>query len=314
MIKVTVKKILLIYLLVFLLVLSYILSFTVFDSEHKNKAQSQQIVFISQTDISQIDGFIIQNQDDVILLNRQNDMWLMCNALETSNKIPADVNTLQNLFLTLAATHNVTKAGNKEQLISYGLDDSQCSSITIIKNGQVYHTLLFGNLDFSQSHVYFTDEELNSVYLIDDAFQSYLNTSTQTWSDPYIISEQLRNSVFQTGEIQSASIYDYSTRQGAAHTTEAENWSEISSKLLELRHGGFAPDAYELTKTESPLVLISLETGAMAQIQLEIYNLAQNDNEYIIKTSFKSELIEKEFYYFTAVSLWTYNKIMEIML
>ncbi len=314
MIKVTVKKILFIYLLVFLLVLSYILSFTVFNSEHKNKAKTQQIVFISQADISQIDGFIIQNQEAVILLNRQNDMWLMCNTLDTSNKIPADANTLQKLFITLAASHNITKAGNKQNLAGYGLDASQNSSITIIKNGQIYHTLSFGNFDFSQSHIYFTDEELNSVYLINDAFQAYLNTSTQTWADPYIISEQLRNSVFQTGELQSASIYNYSTRQGAALTTESENWKDITSKLLELRHGGFAPQARELKNTTSPQTLISLQTGAMAQIQLEIYNFEQNDNEYIIKTTFKSELTKKEFYYYTAVSQWTYNKIMEIML
>ena len=294
MIKITTKKVLLEYCIILVLAVLYLLSFTVFKPKSQKKAFSTQIKFITDSDISQIDGIIIQDSNNSLIITKENDMWVLCNSNDTQNKIPADIQTLQNLFVSLSKVQTITKAGEKNNstdFSSYGLTSAQAASITIYKNGSLYHNLLFGNMDFSQSHRYFTDEELNSIYLIDNNFESFLSSSVQIWSDPYIISDQLKSEVFKTGEIQSISAYDYENKTGTALTNQTENWNDISSKILNLRHGGFADkNQIELINSQinTPTLLIHIETGAMSQIILEIYQNTQTENEFIIKTKFIS--------------------------
>ena len=56
-----------------------------------------------------------------------------------------------------------------------------------------------------------------------------------------------------------------------------------------------------------------LETGNLCQIEIDIF-ATETDEEYTVRIKFYSELSQKEFSYCTAISLWTYNKIKEIML
>ena len=312
MVKVTKKKITIVYIFIILLALLYILSFTLFNSNGQKKKYSQQIVFIHEADISNIDGFVIQTPQDSIMIKKSNNMWLVVQNENLDNPIPADIQKLKSLFLALADKKTISKAGSKSELTSYGLDSKNSSLILIYKNGSLYKTLQFGELDFSQTQRYFTDDELNSVFYFDISFDSFINSSAQSWCDPYIISSQLKDSVFNTGDIQSASVYDYVQSRGAALTTETQDWTTKISKLLELRHGGFV-QKLQPDSQSNLLTKIHLETGNMAQIQIEIF-AADSEEEYITKTTFISELTGQTFTYYTAISLWTYNKIKEIML
>lgn len=317
MIKASSKNIFIVYFLATVLTIFYVLSFGSLNKENKKKAQSRKINFILESDIPQIDGIIIQDNDGQVIITKENDMWLMCRAEEPENKIPVDVNTLQKLFVLLADTRTIVQAGEKKDAVilkDYGLTAEQAATIAIYKNGTLYHSLMFGNLDFSQSNYYFTDEELNEVYLIDNSFQSYISSSVQIWSDPNIISNQLTTQVFKTGDIQSISAYDYETQTGNALTSDSENWQDITSKLEDLRHGGFATNAEQICRSYNAKTIVHLETGNLSKITLEIFESPVAENEFIVKTGFDSELNQKSFSYYTAISLWTYNKIKEMIL
>ena len=205
---------------------------------------------------------------------------------------------LQKLFVNLCSKHKMAKAGNKNNVQAYGLTQEDVTVISLYKDGQEYEHLFFGDTDFSQTGRYFTTNELNSVFLFDSSFDNYLSVNTQVWCDPYIISSQLKNSVFNMGDIQNLS-------------------TDSAQKLLELRHGGFAEQSEieaVLNNTTKQLEDIHLQMGDKSTIVLSIYNSILTDNEYILKTTFISDRTGQSFSYFTKISLWTYNKISEITL
>ena len=265
----------------------------IFSKTGEKKRHQQEIQLLHEADISNIDGIIIQGNNQGIILQRTNDMWLLTDMSNPGSCIPADTQRLAKFFVNLVSKHTMTKAGKKDSEIinTYGLDETNGTVISIFKDGTEYQRLYFGSTDFSQSRRYFTTLELNSVFLFDSSFENYLTTSIQSWSDPYIISKQLKDEVFQMGDPQS----DY-------------------TKLFELRHGGIAETTLQ---TMEPELSFTIQMGDKSTISLEISQIItslDSATEYAVKTTFDSPRLSKTFSYTTKISLWTYNKIKEIML
>ena len=300
MIKVTSKKIFFVYTLCAVLILLYVLSLTAFAPDGKNKRHTQSIQLLHEADISTIDQIIIQNNSSAILLIRQNNMWLASSDFTGENFIPADTDMLQKLFVNLAGTHKMTKAGKKSGVEAYGLSQNDVTAISLYKDGLEYEHLFFGNLDFTQSERYFTTNELNSVFLIDSSFDSFLSVSSQSWCDPYIISGQLKDKVFQMGDIQSLP-------------------QDAADKLLELRHGGFASTDEINWIIANPALHdynLTLHMGDKSVIKLDFYNsdITKDSSDYLVRVEFDSARTGQSFTYYTKISLWTYSKIKEITL
>ncbi len=277
--------------LIAFLTISELLYLTVFSKNGEKRRHQQEIQLLHEADISQVDGIIIQGGKEGLIFTRENNMWLLAELSKPQNKIPADTQQFAKLFVNLASTHTITKAGKKDSQIvnTYGLDENNGMVISLFKDGAEYQRLYFGSRDFSQSRRYFTTLELNSVFLCDSSFENFLNTSVQTWSDPYIISRQLKDEVFQMGEPQQ---YE---------------------KLFELRHGGIA----DFVPQNNPELNFTIHMGDKSAITLEITDITPDldeAKEYAVKTTFDSPRLEKTFSYTTKISLWTYNKIKEIML
>ena len=256
-----------------------------------------------EADISQIDGIIIQGNNQGIILQRTNDMWLLTDMSNPGSSIPADTQRLAKLFVNLVSKHTMTKSGKKDSSIinTYGLDETNGTVISLFKDGTEYQRLYFGSTDFSQSRRYFTTMELNSVFLFDSSFENFLNTSIQSWSDPYIISQQLKDEVFQMGEPQRI-----------AGVPEPVEGQIDLAKLFELRHGGIADALIDVPAELS----FTIQMGDKSTITLDIYEYPADEavQEYVVSTTFDSPRLGKSYSYNTKISLWTYNKIKEIML
>ena len=279
-----------------------LLYFTVFSKTSEKKHHQQEIQLLHEADISQIDGIIIQGGEEGLIFTRKNNMWLLANLDDPNNTIPADTNRLAQLFVNLASKHVMTKSGKKdsETTNAYGLDQTNGTVISIFKDGTEYQRLYFGSTDFSQSRRYFTTLELNSIFLFDSSFENYLTTSVQSWSDPYIISQQLKDEVFQMGEPQGV-------------LREPQEPRDLS-KLFELRHGGIAESGLQILEPE---LSFTIQMGDKSTISLEISQIVTDSDsatEYAVKTTFDSPRLSQSFTYTTKISLWTYNKIKEIML
>ena len=84
------------------------------------------------------------------------------------------------------------------------------------------------------------------------------------------------------------------------------------AKLFELRHGGIADSLIDLPAELS----FTIQMGDKSTITLDIYEYPKDESvqEYVVSTSFDSPRLGKFYSYNTKISLWTYNKIKEIML
>ncbi len=277
--------------LITIFTITELLYITVFSKTGEKRRHQQEIQLLHEADISQIDGIIIQGNKEGLILKKTDDMWLLTDMSNPGSSIPADTQRLAKLFVNLVSKHIMTKTGKKDSTIinTYGLDETNGTVISLFKNGTEYQRLYFGSTDFSQSRRYFTTLELNSVFLFDSSFENFLSTNVQSWSDPYIISQQLKDEVFKMGEAQN-----------------------IDPKLFELRHGGIADALIDLPVDLS----FTIQMGDKSTITLDIYEYPADDSvqEYVVSTTFDSPRLGKSFSYKTKISLWTYNKIKEIML
>ena len=280
--------------LIVILVITELFYLTVLSKRGEKKRHQQEIQLLHEADISQIDGIIIQGNSQGLIFTRKDNMWLLTDMSKPGFTIPADTQRLSQLFVNLVSKHKMTKAGKKDSSIinTYGLDESNGTVISIFKDGTEYQRFYFGSTDFSQSQRYFTSLELNSVFLFDSSFENFLSTSVTLWSDPYIISRQLKDNVFNMGQPQGN--YDF-------------------DKLFELRHGGIA----DIIPSGEAQLSFTIQMGDKSTISLEIYPIYTSHEaamEYAVKTTFDSPRLEKTFSYTTKISSWTYDKIAEIML
>lgn len=311
MIKVNKKSLITVYACATVLILLYILSLTVFSSGNNSRKHIQQLQLLHEADISNINIITIQNTDGAVILTKSDNMWVVVNQNDIDDRIPADTQRLSKLFLLLVSKHNMIKAGKTENTTtdSYGFNDSDGTVISLYKNGELYQSLSFGKLNFAQTERYFTTQELKAIYLAGNEFEGFLSSSLQIWADPYIISEQLRESVFTMGDVQTIAFYDLENGYSSLLDTSIPEQKDSVQKLLELRHGGFA----ELTEKSQKLNII-IHFGDKSEVLLELFDCQESENEYIVHTTFNSERQGKAFTYKTQISQWTYSKIKEMML
>ena len=148
-----------------------------------------------------------------------------------------------------------------------------------------------------------------TVYEIDSSLDKYLSTSPQIWYDPYIVSKAIQKKLSYR-DIQRIKV-DFEAKTSIL-TTKTEDFAEKTSKLLDLRHGG----QIEYESLSAPQMTITLEKGDTSQIIISIYQ-TEKDSEYNVEIEHNGgfgsdktgEIIVR-----TKISLWTYNKIKEIML
>ena len=178
------------------------------------------------------------------------------------------------------------------------------------KAGQI----LFGKNDFSQTNRYVKSASSNTVYETKDFMQNYLSTSIQFWSEPFIISQNVCGGI-KASDIQRVII------NNKVYTPSSKDFSSYTSKLLELRHGGFYQTAAgaDGQTAAGPSAAGQSSFGQLAdgdvaeKIQLELGNKNQIDL-YVYKTEVESEYFckiiynRKDFFYFN-ISAWTLGKL-----
>ena len=293
------------------LALSYFLSFTKSCSS-QDKRERVKTALVNQKYRDSISFITLQDAAGSLELNNSEGFWILKRLSDyTSSQfqeipsIPLSPERMNNFLNELTSIRNLYKISDKinknsslgltngtEFHISYALPDS---------NGDLnsFRELIFGNQDFSLSSRYMMTGESTQVYEIDDSMDTYLTSSIQSWSEPYIISRQILSRDIQT-------INNKVNPEG-------------NEKLLELRHGGL-PELSELSELakiidQKAQTEVKIENGDKSKIILEIYQSPQDESSYIIKAQYFKPDADNAFYTsWLKISSWTYNKIKEITL
>lgn len=308
------KNIIFVYSALVVLIILYLLSFVNFGKTNKKPLS---IKFLNENELNSITGVQIYNYEQGIFLNNENNIWTVSTDENPENRIPVDLSKLNKLISALGKTSTLYKISDKIQNdTSYGLNDGTESVIRIYFSSGEHTDFVFGNTDFSQANRYFTTNPFKTVYLIDNSFDVYLNPSIQSWSDPFIVSNQLKNNVFKMGEVQSVTLSDLNGNIINHLNSSYEGWTDSINKLLELRHGGLSEEKYVFTSYDNNQLEVSiyLEMGDTSEIFMDIYNIPENDQNYLVHLIFNSNRLNRTFSYTVKISSWTYNKIKEITL
>lgn len=284
--------------LALLLGLSYIKACS--SSDKRESIKSSLVNAKYQSSINQID---LYNTNGLLSLkkisNKVFSFWVLTDK-DGSYLSPADSQKVENLILELTKVRNMYKLSDKINInSSFGLTDSSAFHIKYYYS-EGFHDLTFGNQDFSLSGRYLMTDKNTNVYEINSDLDSYLSTSLQSWSEPFIISQQVLGKL-SVNDIQSCkTLYQNKTSK-----------IDDIQKLLDLRKGGI-PSQNITLDPEKLDFQIWLEIGNKSQIEMQIYK-TDDESQFIIKTIYiNSDKSKTE--YNSYISLWTYNKIKEITL
>ena len=312
------KKLIASSVIIFILLVTYIASF--FKSTDKRKAINTTLLNTKYLPV--INELDILQGGKAVQIVKKNGIWFLNDA---SGSIPVEEKRVDDFLKELSKTRTAYKisgkangtGGEKQKLDSYGLtdgselvlryyfDETQGSS----SGSGSFYELIFGNHDFSGTSRFFMTGKAATVYEIDSSLDKYLSTSPQIWYDPYIVSKAIQKKLSYR-DIQRIKV-DFEGKTSIL-TTKTEDFAEKTSKLLELRHGGLI----EYESFISPQVTITLEKGDTSHIMLRIYQTAK-DSEFNVEVEHSGGIGSEKAGSITVrskISLWTYNKIKEIML
>lgn len=299
------KKLIITSCIIFVLLVTYAASF--FKTTDKRKKINTALVNTKYLpSITEID--LSQNGEELRLI-KKHEIWFLeagsgTNPETNHELIPVEQKRVDNFLQELSKTRTAYTISDKnEKNNAYGLTDgSELVVRYYYSSSESYYELIFGNNDFSQTSRYFMTGKTAAVYEIDSSLNSYLSLSPQLWYDPYIISKALQKNLSYK-DIQRIKV-DYEGKPSVI-TTKADGFADKVSKLIELRHGGKT----EYKSIGSPELTLTLEKGDKSEITISIF-ATENQSEYNVETIHSETGIKVN----TKISLWTYNKIKEIML
>lgn len=288
---------------------TYILSFTNFSSTDKRKLVKTALV--NNKYIDSINRFELSQGEQKITLSKEKagggDVWFI--LAENNTKIlPADKELVNNFLFKLTKVVNVYKISDKiSQNNSFGLTDSSTFCLKYYFSDSEFQQIYFGNLDFSNSFRYLMSGKNTTVYQIENSLDTFLTTSLQFWSEPYIVSRQIIN--INKDSVQSIKV-KYKN-QTTSFSASQNNFTNKCFDFLELRHGGVATQSeiFNANQENKQLELI-FENGDKTSFKINCFEL---EDTIILETIYNLNNAKTTTIY-TKVSKWTYNKIKEILL
>ena len=290
-----------------ILLLLYIFSFFLSSTNDKRKALKS--AYVNPKYENQINKIELQKGNECLILTKQNGKWFTAQK-ENAIFIPADSSRIEKFIKELIKVRNMYKISDKiTKDNAFGFDDSQFC-VKYQTESTVFPALYFGKTDFSQVSRYFMSEKYAAVYESDVFLDVYLTTSIQNWCEPFIISNEVTG--IKAENIQSISVF----YDGKKYLKDSSSQDFLSNcqKLLELRHGGsYIEDEESVNQDfEAEKLEFILYFGNKTSASFTITQVSESSFKVACHYDFErtSSFID----YQLKISLWTYNKIKEIIL
>ena len=335
--KILQKKILYIYIADLILAILFALSFVKTCKNDKRETIKTALVnpkyqtAISKIEIYQgdrdkqdqdknLDQSKDQGNSNFISLEKKGAYWTISQK-NSPYSLPADGQRVENFILELIKVRNMYKLSDKiEKNSAFGLTDQSTFHIRYYYDddkNENFHELSFGNQDFSLTGRYLMTDSKATVYEINSDFDSFLTTSVQNWSEPFIISQQVLGTI-KDSDIQNQNISDKAKllelRHGGLATEKSqENQGEAGQAISQALEGNTQTVESSVQKSPSnPDFSLVIQLGNKSSIQLDIFK-TQSDTEFTVRTIY-TRPDKSQATYYSKISNWTYNKIKEITL
>ena len=315
---------------VFLMIL-FIISFTKINSNNvlKDKRKPVKTAVINPKNIDKITRMQIyegNGDSKIITLIKINNLWYTDTDPFIKNSqnqdkmdflIPAEQIKVSQMLEYFSQTINVYKRSEKlKEKNDFGLTDSSTIHLRYYMDGEIFNEVLFGKTDFAKTSRYMMSKTNTTVYEISTNIDQFLTMVEQNWTEPYIISQVILGKI-NASDIQKIKITEYENENQFTKllVPSDERFLQISSKLLELRHGGKGK-IIENENESSPVLKLEYELGnkcSITQIFYPVERTSENDvTEYTIITKYSKPEHKTVRNVSYKISAWTFDKIIEL--
>ena len=308
------NRILLIIVLV--LTCTYIISFTKSCSS-TDKREIIKSALVNKKYKDKIKTFELQSEGQLITLSKDDNNWYVIPQDNPNISLPADNEKIQRFINDLIEVSEMYKLSDKlDKDNAFGFNEPSAFSIRYyLEDSDSFNDIIFGNQDFALSSRYMMSGKNSTVYEISNKFDKYLSTSSQSWTEPFIISQQFLGQI-KAKDIQRVIVEGKRNKEDNQYTTNLREGTDFNSKLLELRHGGFPPVYYfNLDLFDNYLLTAKIELGNKNNINMTIaLSPNSNEQEYFVRMEYENNNENLNYVSYSKISGWTYSKITEIML
>lgn len=287
------------YLILGCVLLVILYSFSFFKKPTVDSRKSLKTALVNPKYKTEIDKIVIKNDANSITLEKNNSFWEISSSENPFIKLPADSQKINSFLEKLTSIIDVYKiADKKNNEENYNLDKNAYDFNFYVKN-ELSGRILFGKQDFSQTKRYVTSESNKKIFEMEDTMQNYLSVKINSWSEPFIISQQVLNSI-KKDDIQRIIV-----NNSEKYTKNSKNWEEYVSKLLDLRQGGIISQEINFDLLEYQL---KLELGNKNEITIFVYK-TQNEQEFALKNVYFNSSTNTKSEYYSLISGWTFSKL-----
>lgn len=287
------------YLILGCVLLVILYSFSFFKKPTVDARKSLKTALVNPKYKTEIDKIVIKNDENSITLEKNNSFWEISSSENPFIKLPADSQKINSFLEKLTSIIDVYKiADKKNNEENYNLDKNAYDFNFYVKN-ELSGRILFGKQDFSQTKRYVTSESNKKIFEMEDTMQNYLSVKINSWSEPFIISQQVLNSI-KKDDIQRIIV-----NNSEKYTKNSKNWDEYVSKLLDLRQGGIISQEINFDLLEYQL---KLELGNKNEITIFVYK-TQNEQEFALKNVYFNSSTNTKSEYYSLISGWTFSKL-----
>lgn len=287
------------YLILGCVLLVILYSFSFFKKPTVDSRKSLKTALVNPKYKTEIDKIVIKNDENSITLEKNNSFWEISSSENPFIKLPADSQKINSFLEKLTSIIDVYKiADKKNNEENYNLDKNAYDFNFYVKN-ELSGRILFGKQDFSQTKRYVTSESNKKIFEMEDTMQNYLSVKINSWSERFIISQQVLNSI-KKDDIQRIIV-----NNSEKYTKNSKNWDEYVSKLLDLRQGGIISQEINFDLLEYQL---KLELGNKNEITIFVYK-TQNEQEFALKNVYFNSSTNTKSEYYSLISGWTFSKL-----
>lgn len=287
------------YLILGCVLLVILYSFSFLKKPTVDSRKSLKTALVNPKYKTEIDKIVIKNDENSITLEKNNSFWEISSSENPFIILPADSQKINSFLEKLTSIIDVYKiADKKNNEENYNLDKNAYDFNFYVKN-ELSGRILFGKQDFSKTKRYVTSESNKKIFEMEDTMQNYLSVKTNSWSEPFIISQQVLNSI-KKDDVQRIIV-----NNSEKYTRNSKNWDEYVSKLLDLRQGGIISQEINFDLLEYQL---KLELGNKNEITIFVYK-TQNEQEFALKNVYFNSSTNTKSEYYSLISGWTFSKL-----
>lgn len=281
-------------LIAFTIILAVLFPFSFLLERKSNQIKTYETAFLNPKNINSVQNIKLSDTERELSLLNKNGIW--SGKFSSSDKemiFYAEQQTVKNFIKNLSSIKKLYLSSSNSKLLN---DSNWNFKISYILQNGIETEILIGKTDISKSKRFIKLPSKMEIYKTDANFEPFLSTDANFWVCPNLLPSADKNEITEE-KIQRITFVHKGKKTVLLPGTE--KFSEQAEKLLSLRHGKLSDEVF--SKIMSDTIEIETEDNKVTRIKIQ-----PKDEDFLVQYELDGK------FYTAEISLWTYNKIIEI--